>query len=219
MRLKIVFRLALAGAVLLALILLERHYLHAPEAVMDWVRSQPPGRALLPLLLGAAAYMLLLSVPFLPGMELGLFLMAYFGKDGTILVYLGTVGGLNLAYLLGRWLPLRWTPASITEFTATRRPDEQDAFMHYLLNSTRWGARLGKRARSTLTASPYLLLALLLNLPGNFVLGGGGGISMIFGITRTLSWKGFLITVCLATAPIPLLVLLGFMQIENLFGP
>ncbi len=217
MRLKSPPRLALVASVLLVLIVLERMYFHAPETVMEWLRNLEPGQAALPLLLGVAAYMLLLSLPFLPGMELGILLMAFFGKEGTVLVYLGTVGGLNLAYLLGRWLPVRWTPARISRLAA-HEEEEEGGLVEHLLNKTRWGRRLGSGQRSTLATSPYLLLALLLNLPGNFLLGGGGGISMVFGITRLLSWRSFFLTVCLATAPVPLLVLLGILQIESLLG-
>jgi len=57
----------------------------------------------------------------------------------------------------------------------------------------------------------WLSLALLINTPGNTVLGGGGGIAMAFGIDRTLSGRVFLMVISLATLPLPIMVYLGFM--------
>jgi hypothetical protein len=49
---------------------------------------------------------------------------------------------------------------------------------------------------------------LLLNLPGNAALGGGGGIAMMSGFCRLFTFAGFVTTVALAVAPMPLLILL-----------
>jgi hypothetical protein len=40
-------------------------------------------------------YVLLLSLPFVPGVELGIVLMCAFGKEGIIFVYFATVAGLS----------------------------------------------------------------------------------------------------------------------------
>jgi hypothetical protein len=57
----------------------------------------------------------------------------------------------------------------------------------------------------------YLALAIALNLPGNFLLGGGGGIALLAGVSRLYAVPGFLATVTCAVAPVPLAVLM--------FGP
>ena len=58
----------------------------------------------------------------------------------------------------------------------------------------------------TLLQYRYLALAVLLNVPGNFVIGGGGGIALMAGISRLYSLPGILIAVAIAVAPIPLAV-------------
>ncbi|MGA6994481.1 MAG: hypothetical protein WBX50_11370, partial [Candidatus Deferrimicrobiaceae bacterium] len=47
-------------------------------------------------------YILLLAIPFLPGIEVGLMLMAMLGSKGIVLVYLCTVFALSLSFLFGR---------------------------------------------------------------------------------------------------------------------
>jgi hypothetical protein len=43
-----------------------------------------------------------------------------------------------------------------------------------------------------------------INLPGNIVIGGGGGIALMAGLSRLFSPSGFVVTVAIATLPIPL---------------
>ena len=57
---------------------------------------------------GGFLYILLLSLPFVPGVEMGVLLMCVFGKEGTVFVYFATVAGLNLAFLMGRLFPEKW---------------------------------------------------------------------------------------------------------------
>jgi len=48
----------------------------------------------------------------------------------------------------------------------------------------------------------YLALAVLLNVPGNAVIGGGGGIAMLVGMTRLFSFPAYIATVVLAVSPV-----------------
>ena len=169
------------------------------------------------LLLGGVIYAILLSIPFVPGIELGLLLMLMMGKGGIIIVYLCTIAGLNLSFAIGRWLPVdrlrvilgkEWIPSYNIKAASLNAE---------LLERFRWGKRVGKGPKLFLAKYHYLLIGVLINTPGNFVLGGGGGISMLSGMTRQVSWKCFLLTVTIATLPVPLLVLLGWLKIESLF--
>ena len=54
------------------------------------------------LVVGGLIYSILLSLPFVPGVELGLLLMCVFGRTGILMVYLCTVFGLSLAFFIGR---------------------------------------------------------------------------------------------------------------------
>jgi hypothetical protein len=137
-----------------------------------------------------SVYVLAMALPFIPGIEIGLALMLVLGAEGVVLVYLCTQLALALSYLAGRVVP----PATLAR-----------AF-----------AFLGmERARRLLTSPagaiprPGLALAALLNLPGNAVIGGAGGIGMLAGITRALSFPRYLLLVALATTPVPAVLLLG----------
>ena len=53
----------------------------------------------------------------------------------------------------------------------------------------------------------YLALGIVLNVPGNSLIGGGGGIVLLAGISRLYSIPAFLLTITIAVAPIPLIVM------------
>ncbi len=57
------------------------------------------------LIAGGTLYMVFLSIPFVPGVELGLLLMCLFGREGIVLVYGCTVGGLLLSFAMGQCFP------------------------------------------------------------------------------------------------------------------
>ena len=51
----------------------------------------------------------------------------------------------------------------------------------------------------------YLAIAALLNLPGNTVIGGGGGIGLVVGMSRLIPFPGYFALVACAVAPVPFL--------------
>lgn len=55
----------------------------------------------------ATLYVFLMALPFMPGMEVGLMLMAMLCGGGIVLVCLCTVMALSLSLLFGRLLPPR----------------------------------------------------------------------------------------------------------------
>ena len=56
----------------------------------------------------AIAYVLLIAVPFVPGVEIGVALIGVFGPPIVFLVYLCTLTGLALSFLIGRLIPARF---------------------------------------------------------------------------------------------------------------
>ncbi len=165
------------------------------------------------LLILAGIYMLLLSIPFLPGVELGIVLMCVVGSKMVMIIYLFTVLGLSLSFALGRWLPSQYLQFILTKLGLTSLKD-QDPPINNLINRQAEKI-LGLRLMHYVRKKPYLVTGLLLNLPGNFILGGGGGIAMLSGLNHRISGKYFLMTVTLATLPLPLLVFLGYVQLER----
>jgi hypothetical protein len=165
---------------------------------------------------GGMLYILLLSLPFVPGVELGLLLMCIFGKEGIVFVYLFTVAGLTFAFLMGRWLPKNWIASRLQKLELSRFSEERSDGIEDMVNHTAFGQKLRQhRLGSYIFKYRYLMLSVLFNLPGNFVLGGGGGISLVCGASRRVPLKWFLLTVVLATSPVPLLAFFGIIQLER----
>ena len=161
--------------------------------------------------LGILIYALALSIPFVPGAELGVGLMVIFGRPGVVLVYLGTLLGLSLAFMAGRRLPpsllmglLDWLRLAAARDRIRAliegSPGQAMAQVHALAPK-----RLGPR----LARHRYLVLALAINLPGNVLIGGGGGIALLAGLSGRFRYLLFLATCSVAVAPVPLLFLLA----------
>lgn len=157
----------------------------------------------------ATIYALLLAVPFVPGAEIGVALMAMLGPRIALLVYLCTISGLALSFILGRLIPLRLLIqlARDLKFERTRlllediEPLDRKARLNLLID------RAPKRLLPILLRHRYLALAVALNIPGNYVVGGGGGIALFAGISRLFSVIGFFGTIILAVAPVPIAVM------------
>lgn len=165
------------------------------------------------MLLGLLAlYALLIALPFVPGVEIGLALLMAEGSAIAPWVYLATLLGLTLAFAVGTLIPSAILQRLLSDLrlTGPRRvlerlePLDGDARLAAFIDAApRW---LGRAARFR-----YLVLALLVNLPGNALLGGGGGILFLAGFSRLFSPTLTIATLALAVAPVPLLVwALGF---------
>jgi len=172
--------------------------------------ATPQDRLTLDLVLLACLviYAVLLAIPFVPSIEIGMSLLMMQGASIAPFVYAGTVSGLFLAYFVGKRLPYRYLRSFFTDLglvSASRlleRIDPLDraerlALLHDSL--PRW---LGVR----LVRYRYLTLAAVLNIPGNAIVGGGGGIAMIAGLSGMFSTRYTVLTLALAVAPVPILV-------------
>ncbi len=160
------------------------------------------------------AYLLLLALPFVPGVELGLLIMVFFGRDGVIAAYLATIGGLCLAYGAAWLLPNQVTSRWVTRLGLSDAAEDPGAAINGMVANARVAGRTAGKFGSFLLDHRYLTLAACLNLPGNSALGGGGGIAFLWGLSGQFHWRRFILTVVLATAPIPLLVLSGLVPVE-----
>jgi len=166
------------------------------------------------LAISTIAYLLLLALPFVPGVELGLLMMVVFGRDGVIAAYLATVGGLSLAYAAAWLLPNRMTSRWMARMGLSDAAEDPGAAINGMVANAKVPGRAAGKVGAFLQVHPYLTLATCLNLPGNSVLGGGGGIALLCGLSGQFHWRRFIPTIALATAPIPLLVLFGVVSVE-----
>lgn len=165
------------------------------------------------IMVAAVVYALTLALPFVPGVEIGLALIAIFGPQIVLLVYLCTVAGLCLGFLIGRLIPLRVLMGIARDLGLTRITDLLERFS---------ALPPGEIVPTLVSVAPhgwgqfllrhrYVALALLINMPGNVVIGGGGGIAMTAGLSRCFRGPLFFLTVLIAVSPVPLAI--------AIFGP
>jgi hypothetical protein len=153
-------------------------------------------------------YALLIAIPFVPGVEIGLSVLAAGGVAVAPLVWLATTVGLSLAFVAGSTVPIAWLRRVLTDlhmigaahlvarFEALPQK-RRVAFARALLPGKYCGWIVKYR---------YVNLAVLINIPGNSVIGGGGGIAFVSGLSGTFRTSLAILTIALATAPVPLAI-------------
>jgi hypothetical protein len=205
-------RLILRALVFVVFLLAVNALVHA---MMAWIETLPEAEQTSMRLWVFAGLLLLyaalIAVPFVPGIELGLALIMMEGAAIAPFVYVATVMGLMLAFCIGRFVPLTALSQLFLDLHMTRlyawiarlAPLEQEARLTLLRES------LPHWARVVAVDYRYVSLALLINLPGSMALGGGGGLTMAAGISRLFRAPATVLTIALAVAPVPMLVLLS----------
>lgn len=163
------------------------------------------------IMLGAVAYVGLLAVPFVPGAEIGIAMLTAFGAAIAPLIYSATVLAMLLAYALGRMVPVT-VLARLLSFLRMRRAADlisrsssltQEERVAFLLEGAPPGMiALALRHR-------YVALALSVNVPGNAVIGGGGGIMMLAGMSGIFAPIPTALSVMIAVSPVPVAVMLA----------
>lgn len=150
----------------------------------------------------SAIYALALAVPFLPAVELGWMVMAAFGPLGIISIWLATPLGLLIAFSLGYWM--RDWPV----LTRLRQRFQQQVGEAEEQKAT-LRTRLLLYAGHHMAAHPSITLAILINLPGNWIIGGGGGIGMVAGASGLYRPLPYFLILIPATSVVAILMLLG----------
>ena len=161
-------------------------------------------------LVAALVYVLAMAMPFVPGIEIGLAIMLAMGPAGVPFVYLCTLLALALAFLVGRFIPLSliarlfaWLHLKkarrMIETLAAQPPDERLALLLQEAHAG-WAHRL--------LVYRHLAVAVVMNLPGNAVIGGAGGIAMIAGMSHLFRFPLFMLTMAVAITPVPVIMVL-----------
>jgi hypothetical protein len=197
------WRIALVACAALALALA------GSWALGPWLPGGPESACAVEAMLGCAllVYAIAMALPFVPGIEIGLALMLLLGEEGVLLVYLATQVSLMSSYLAGRLLPARFIVAAFRwlGMERARRLVEETRSIPF--------AHVAERAPSrwlrTLARHRGVALVALLNLPGNALIGGAGGIGLIAGMSRAYAFPQYVLLVAVATVPVPLFLLLG----------
>lgn len=186
---------------------------HEVQASVGSMRDQVgvPG-----LILVAGIYALALAMPFVPGVELGLLIIALFGTTGAITAYLATIAGLSLAFTAGRLLPEHAIRALLDRAGIDHSRQRMDSARPSISRESSVGCSLSRRLGRMLLQHRHVTLALCLNFPGNSVAGGGGGLALLCGMSGQFGWRGFVLTIAMAALPLPLLVLTGIIDVQPL---
>lgn len=184
----------------------------------DWVMSEldffvsPRTEPLLHRIIMTATviYIVLMALPFCPGIEIGLGMILLFGAKIVPLVYLSTVVALLLAFLVGRLLPAR-TIIDVLDLLRLQRARDMLLRLEPLDPQQRLeflSASSSTRIVRFLLKYRYVAVAIAFNTPGNIVIGDGGGIALAAGFSRLFSLPAFALTVILAVSPVPIAILL-----------
>ena len=162
------------------------------------------------IMMTASLYVLASAIPFVPGAEIGISMILLLGTPVVALVYACMVLALMIAYCTGRIVPVRATVSAFRYFGLNKAADlvsrmaplKADERLVLLIESA------PRRFAGFLLRHRYIALAVALNLPGNTLIGGGGGIAMVAGMSGLYPLPAFLLTVLIAVAPLPLFFLL-----------
>lgn len=160
---------------------------------------------------GVVFYAALLAIPFVPGIEISLALLAVFGAKVAVAVYAATVFALTISWLIGRMLPVA-PIASLFGSLGLQRAKALVQSLQPLSAKQRLGVLIEhapKRIVPVLLNHRYIAIIVALNVPGNVVIGGGGGVALLAGMSGVFSFPRFLASVSLAALPLPLVVVLA----------
>lgn len=161
-------------------------------------------------------YFITSGLPFVPSSEIGFGLLIIFGGEIAPMIVLVSSAGLITSFVIGKfapkpklakaleWLGLEKAPKFLLKLQDMSGQEKLDHMMQ----------GVSKKFAVTLLKYRYLGVIALLNIPGNAVIGGGGGIAFMSGVTGVFSAKGFAISAIIGVMPYPLFFfvawLLGF---------
>jgi len=159
----------------------------------------------------AGIYIAAAAVPFVPGAEIGLALLTVFGADMAFFVWGCMSAALLMAFALGRLVPARMLVDSFTALRMTGAAGlvAEVAALPRAARAAMLADRAPRRWAAAMVRHRYLALALVLNLPANALIGGGGGLALVAGMSGMFSPVRFAATILLATAPLPVIVWAG----------
>ena len=162
------------------------------------------------LLIAVVIYILLMATPFMPGLEVGMAVMLLFGSKSALLVYFCTIVALSISYTIGRYFPLRIVHRLLkwlclekaSELVIELEPLAQQERLEYL------SGKAPSRITPFLLKHRFVAIAVLLNLPGNALIGGGGGIGLVVGMSRLVPFHTYVLVMAIAVSPVPLCIYL-----------
>jgi len=161
-------------------------------------------------IIAIAIYVLLMATPFMPGIEVGMAVMLLLGYKSASLIYLSTLIALSISYAVGRYFPLKLIHKFLkwlylfkaSELVNQLEPLNQNERLGLLYK------KAPKKFAPFLLKHRYLTIGAILNLPGNALVGGGGGIGLVVGMSRVVPFYKYFLVVVVSVLPVPLCVYL-----------
>ncbi len=202
--------LVLRVAILIAVIILATWGVHLIRDALDLqIRPDNEQQVHKAIMIGAVAYVGLLAMPFVPGAEIGIALLGAFGAAIAPLIYVCTVAAMILAFTIGRFMPISalerlfrilrlGRAADLVARASTLSKDERLAM--FLEGQSKRPASMALKYR-------YVALAVAVNMPGNSLIGGGGGILIVAGLSGIFAPFATFLTIMFAVSPVPLAVI------------
>ncbi|GIT85981.1 hypothetical protein [Roseobacter sp. OBYS 0001] len=202
--------LVLRFGILIAVIVLATWGVHMIRDALDiQIRPDNEQQVHKAIMIGVGAYIVFLSMPFVPSAEIGVALLAGFGAAIAPLIYVCTVTAMMLAFTIGRFLPIGMLErlfrvlrlGRAADLVARAAPLSKDERLAMFLEGQ------SKRAVSTTLQYRYVALAVAVNMPGNSLIGGGGGIMIVAGLSGIFAPFATFLTILIAVSPVPLAVM------------
>lgn len=151
-------------------------------------------------------YFVTSGLPFVPSSEIGFGLLIIFGGEMAPLIVLVSSAGLITSFLVGKFVPKQKLANLLVWFGLEKAPRFllrlQGMSSQQKLDQMMQG--VSKKWSIVLLRYRYLGVIALLNIPGNAVIGGGGGIAFMAGVTGVFSVKGFATSAIIGVMPYPL---------------
>lgn len=172
-----------------------------PIAPMLWV--------LIPIFI---IYFISSALPFVPSAEIGFGLLIIFGGVIAPFVFVTSAAAFFSAFLIGRFVSIRRLARLLEYFGLERAP----VFLRQLRKLSGKERLAFLMQQSPTKLGPlmlkyrYLAIVILMNIPGNALIGGGGGIAFTAGVSGLFTPVGFAISTSLAVLPYPLFFFLAW---------
>lgn len=157
-----------------------------------------------------AIFIFAAALPFVPAAEIGLGLILLLGSRIAMLVYVGMVGALMISYAVGRLIPASAIARGF-DFVGLGRARDlvlRSAPLDAEQRLALFSASAPSRLIPFLLRHRYIALAVAINLPGNTLLGGGGGLALSAGMSGLFPAPRYFLTVAIAVSPLPVAILL-----------
>ncbi|MBE9477396.1 MAG: hypothetical protein IME92_09615 [Proteobacteria bacterium] len=182
--------------------------------LIAWLMAEAEAARNGPLMIGLVlvvlfTYIILISIPFVPGIEIALSLMILRGPEVVIWIYGATVLGLFLSFLAGQYLSYGYLHTVFHDMRMKRACNLLDT-IEPLSRSERLDLlknKIPRVLRPFLIEGRYALIGVVLNIPGNALIGGGGGIMLVAGLSRLFSTCWVFVLLMVAVSPVPIAIL------------